>query len=208
MTKSDAQASPARRGYSRSKDTRAKILEAALVEASEVGFHKTSLARIAMRAGVAIGNLNYHFGSKRELMRELMGTLMTELIERLQGAGPAGAGHFFEREEAGMRVYLEYLRDKPAYVQLADEIKLHEPELYRAGMRAWLDAYGRRIRESVERGELRPMDEAEQRALAHFLLGTRQHLHLMIESPEGDPYPGDDAVIAAYLKLVRQGLSA
>ncbi|MDD9934734.1 MAG: hypothetical protein OXT09_14090 [Myxococcales bacterium] len=65
-----------------------------------------------------------------------------------------------------------------------------------------LCSHRRRIRESVERGELRPMDEAEQRALAHFLLGARQHLLLMLESPEGAPYPGDDAVIAAYLKLV------
>ena len=56
-------------GYAKSRDTRARILAAALAEASDAGFHKTSVARIAARAGVAIGNLNYHFGSLRELRR-------------------------------------------------------------------------------------------------------------------------------------------
>ena len=54
-----------RAAYAKSADTRARILAAALAEASESGFHKTSVARIAARAGVAVGNLHYHFGSKR-----------------------------------------------------------------------------------------------------------------------------------------------
>ena len=60
-----------RAGYKRSSETRARILEAALAEACEVGFQKTSVARVAARAGVAVGVLNYHFGSKEALIQEV-----------------------------------------------------------------------------------------------------------------------------------------
>ena len=67
----DPSAAPTGRApYAKSRDTRARILAAALAEASDSGFHKTSVARIAARAGVAVGNLHYHFGSRRELLRE------------------------------------------------------------------------------------------------------------------------------------------
>ena len=59
-----------RTGYAKSAETRARILAAAIAEASEAGIHETSLAAIAERAGVAIGSLNYPFGSREELLRE------------------------------------------------------------------------------------------------------------------------------------------
>ena len=35
---------------------------------------------------MAIGNLNYHFGSRRDLLRELMGSLVADLMKRLHAA--------------------------------------------------------------------------------------------------------------------------
>ena len=195
-----------RTSYARSRDTRARILAAALAEASESGLHKTSLARIAERAGVAIGNLHYHFGSKRELLRELMGSLVSDLLSRLHVADPDESADYFERERAGLRVYLEYLRENPAYVRLADEVKLHEPELYSLAVANWVELFVTRMRIDIERGILRPMDESEIAVQAHFLLGTRHFLDQMMESVDGRPYPGDEAVIDAYLSLVRDGL--
>lgn len=199
-------ASSKRTSYARSQGTRARILAAALAEASEAGFHKTSVARIAARAGVAIGNLHYHFGSKRELLRELMGSLVSDLLSRLHVADPDESADYFERERAGLRVYLEYLRENPAYVRLADEVKLHEPELYRLAVAGWVELFVTRMRIDIERGILRPMDDSEIAIQAHFLLGTRHFLDQMMESVDGRPYPGDEAVVDAYLSLVRDGL--
>ncbi len=195
-----------RTSYARSRDTRARILAAALAEASESGFHKTSVARIAERAGVAIGNLHYHFGSKRGLLRELMGSLVADLLSRLHIANPDDRADFFDRERAGLLVYLEYLRANPAYVRLADEVKLHDPELYQRAVAGWVEAFVTHIRADVARGVLRPMDEGEIALQAHFLLGTRHFLDQMMESVDGRPYPGDEAVVDAYLDLVRDGL--
>jgi AcrR family transcriptional regulator len=200
-------AAPSRRvRYARSHDTRARILEAALAEASDTGFHKTSVARIAARAGVAVGNLHYHFGSRRELLRELMGSLVADLLSRLHVANPPESADFFDRERAGLLVYLEYLRANPAYARLADEVKLHEPELYRRAVAGWVEHYVEQLRVGVQRGTLRPMEDAEIAAQAHFLLGARHFLDQMMESVDGRPYPGDEAVVDAYLALVRDGL--
>lgn len=192
-----------RAGYAKSRDTRARILAAALAEASDSGFHKTSVARIAARAGVAVSNLNYHFGSRRELLRELMRSLVGDLMSRLEVADPDDGADFFDRQRAGLLAYLDYLRANPAHVRLADEIKLHEPALYQRSIAGWVERVSAMIRLGIERGTLRPMDDAEIAAQAHFLLGARHFLEQMIESADG---PGDEAAVDAYLALVRDGL--
>lgn len=190
-------------GYAKSRETRARILAAALAEASQSGFHRTSVARIAARAGVAVGNLHYHFGSRNELLRELMATLMADLMARLHAADADEGADFFERQRAGLLAYLDYLRANPAHVRLADEIKLHEPDLYRRAVAGWVERMVAKIRAGIEQGSLRPMDEAAMTAQAHFLLGARHFLEQMFESGGG---PGDEAVVDAYVALVRQGL--
>jgi AcrR family transcriptional regulator len=192
-------APPGRSGYAKSRDTRARILAAALAEASEAGFHKASVAGIAARAEVAVGNLHYHFGSRRELM----GSLVADLMARLHAADADDSADFFYRQRAALLVYLDYLRANPAYIRLADEIKLHEPELYRRAVADWVERMAARIRIGIQQGTLRPMDDAEIAAQAHFLLGARHFLEPMMESGDG---PRDEAVVDAYLSLVRDGL--
>jgi AcrR family transcriptional regulator len=200
------EAASGRAPYAKSRDTRARILAAALAEASESGFHKTSVARIATRAGVAVGNLHYHFGSREELLRELMGTLVADLLSRLHAADADDSADFFERQRAGLLAYLGYLRANPAHIRLADEIKLLEPELHRRALAGWVERVEARIQDGIEHGTLRPMDEAEVKAQAHFLLGARQFLEQMIENDDGSPRLGDEEVVDAYLALVRDGL--
>jgi AcrR family transcriptional regulator len=198
-----SEAPSGRAPYAKSHETRARILAAALAEASDSGFHKTSVARIAARAGVAVGNLHYHFGSRRALLRELMGSLVADLMSRLHSADPDDSADFFDRQRAGLLAYLDYLRENPAYVRLADEIKLHEPELHRRAVAGWVERMAAWIRVGIEQGTLRPMDDAEISAQAHFLLGARHFLEQMMESVDG---LGDEAVVDAYLALVRDGL--
>jgi AcrR family transcriptional regulator len=192
-----------RAGYAKSRDTRARILAAALAEASHAGFHKASVAGIAARAGVAVGNLHYHFGSRRGLLRELMGSLVADLMSRLHAADADDTADFFERQRVGLLTYLDYLRANPAYIRLADEIKLHEPALYQRAVAEWVERMAARIRAGIEQGALRPMDDAEIEAQARFLLGARHFLEQMTESDHG---PRDGAVVDAYLALVRDGL--
>jgi len=192
-------------GYAKSRDTRARILAAALAEASDSGFHKASVARIAARAGVAVGNLHYHFGSRARLLRELMGSLVSDLMARLHAVDADDGVDFFDRQRAGLLIYLDHLHAHPAYIRLLDEIKVHEPELYRRAIGEWVERMEARIRSGIENGILRPMTDAEIAAQAHFLLGAHHFLEQMMESADGPP---DEAVVDAYLALVRDGLGS
>lgn len=192
-------------GYAKSRDTRARILAAALEEASESGFHKTSVARIAARAGVAIGSLNYHFGSRAELIRELMRQLMSDYLARVQAAEAQSGSGYFSRERAVLLAYVAHVRRHPSHVRLADEIKLHEPELYRHGARLWVERMAGRIRAGIAEGALRPMGDAEIALKAHFLVGAR---HALEELAQSDESLSDEQVVDSYLELVRHGLGA
>jgi AcrR family transcriptional regulator len=192
-------------GYAKSRETRARILAAALAEAGERGFHRVSVAGIAARAETAIGSVNYHFGSRNELLRELMRTLMADLSERLAAATIADGGDFFEHHRAELLAYVDYLRANPAHVRLADEIKFQEPDLYRQGVTDWVAEITSRISAGISEGSLRPMDATEITTQAHFLLGARHFLEEMLH--HDDP-ARDIAVVDAYIGLVRDGLAS
>ena len=155
------------------------------------------------RAGVALGSLNYHFGSRADLLRELMTEQMADLMLRLHAADADEGVDFFERQRASLLAYLEHLRSHPAHLRLVDEIKLHAPELYRQGVADWVARMAARIRSGIDEGCLRPMDEPEIATQAHFLVGARHFIEQLQEVGDG---PSDDAVVDAYLGLVRDGL--
>ena len=194
-----------RRGYAKSVETRAQILEAALAEASERGLHKTSVSRIASRANAAVGSLHYHFGSRNQLLREMMRKLMADLFVRLAAADADDKGDFFGHHRAELLAYLQYLRANPAHIRLVDEIKFLEPELYRQGVAAWVDQIVARLRAGMTDGSVRAMDEDEVVAQAHFLLGARHFLEEMLEPDDRDR---DSVVVDAYIGLVRDGLGS
>jgi AcrR family transcriptional regulator len=190
-------------GYAKSRDTRDRILTAALEEAGESGFYKTSVAAIAARAGVAIGSLHYHFGSRAELLQELMQQLMDDYMARAQAAEAQSGSDYFSRERALLLSYVAHLRRHPSYVRLADEIKLHEPELYRQGNVHWVERMAERIRSGIAEGTLHPLGEPEIMLMAHFLVGARHALEALAQS---DERLDDEAVVDTYLEFVRNGL--
>ncbi len=197
---------PGKRGpYAKSSETRERILGAALEVSGEVGIHRASVAGIAERAGVAVGNLHYHFGSREDLLRELLETVQEKLLDEMRQA-IADTRDGLAMEEAALRTYLSFLRRNAAYVRLSEEARLLEPELYRESITTWLGLFREAIEAGIARGEIRAMDPTEIGVLAHLLLGARYFLDQMMEGVDGNPYPGDDAVVAAYLKLVRRGL--
>jgi AcrR family transcriptional regulator len=193
---SSASKAPRRGPYAKSSETRKRILTAALEVAEDVGFHNASVARIAECADVAVSNLHYHFGSREELLRELMRWLGRQLIADVREAGRT-SGDYFAREEARFRAFLAYQHRNPAYTRLWEEIRLHHPALYAESNRRSLSGFR----------ELRPMDDDEIAVQAHFLMGARYFVDQMIAGANGRPYPGDAAVVSAYMNLVRGGLA-
>lgn len=77
-------------------DTRLRILEAAEQLFSEAGFAATSVREIAARAEANLAAVNYHFGSKDELVREVFarrfGPLNQARVEMLTAAELVAGG--------------------------------------------------------------------------------------------------------------------
>lgn len=70
----------------RNMSTKNKILDAAEVLFSDKGFNGTSLREITSQAEVNLAAVNYHFGSKKELIKAVMSRYMNELSPRLESA--------------------------------------------------------------------------------------------------------------------------
>lgn len=70
-----------------SVNTKDKILNAAELLFSELGFDNTSLRSITSKADVNLASVNYHFGSKKELIQAVLdrylGVLMPEVDKRI-----------------------------------------------------------------------------------------------------------------------------
>lgn len=64
-------------------DTQIKIVEAAEIEFAEMGYGGASIREITKRAGVNIAAINYHFGSKEVLFKEMV-RYRIEPINRLR----------------------------------------------------------------------------------------------------------------------------
>jgi len=201
--KTDDSIQPEPRGkYARSEATRERILAAALEECAQVGIHKASMANIAARAEVAVGILNYHFGSRKRMLHELMSTQVQNFWSSMS-LPRAGRG-FFELEAAMLRVYLEFLHANPNYVQLAEEIRQYEPELYQQGTGMQLEYVIKRLETGIERGELPTMVNDEIRTRAYLILGAYTFLDRLVED---DNYPGDEFVITIVMDMLRNGLT-
>lgn len=67
-------------------DTADRILDAAEVLFAERGFAETSLRTITSTAGVNLAAVNYHFGSKKELIQAVFERFLTPFTECLETA--------------------------------------------------------------------------------------------------------------------------
>ncbi len=66
--------------------TKNKILDSAELLFADKGFNNTSLREITSQAEVNLAAVNYHFGSKKELIKAVMSRYMEELSPRLEAA--------------------------------------------------------------------------------------------------------------------------
>lgn len=108
----------------RQKDSRGRVLRAALDEFAEKGFHSTTIDSIAERAGMAKGTVYTHFRTKEELFNALKDDKMAELLElaRIEVAEETdvllilervirGYLAFFEKNSAFFKVIIQEQKD-------------------------------------------------------------------------------------------------
>lgn len=113
--------SPYVRALRTMKDTRKIILEAATGAFAELGYAGASVREICGRVGAAPNAINYHFGSKAELYREIVEGFASEQIElavRLLSTPPRSA------EDFSIRVELFFTEVLTCYLDNRDTIRI------------------------------------------------------------------------------------
>ncbi|MBW2282462.1 MAG: TetR/AcrR family transcriptional regulator, partial [Deltaproteobacteria bacterium] len=120
------------RSGSGTPDTRERILEAALQAFAEKGFDGASTREIAGRAGVPLGLIQYHFGSKQKLWQAAVDRAFGEINRGLDGSMPQALDEESEvaRMRAGIRAHVHYTALHPEFSRLMhDEGKRRGPRM-------------------------------------------------------------------------------
>lgn len=103
------------------RDTRKRILGAATAAFAELGYTAASVREICGRIGASPNAINYHFGSKEELYREIVegfASEQLELVTRMLSARPRSAEDFAVRLEL---FFTELLR---SYLENRDTVRI------------------------------------------------------------------------------------
>lgn len=162
--------------------TKDRILDAAEALFMEQGFSATSLRTITARAGVNLASVNYHFGSKEELIKAVfsrrLGPLNRERIaaldelERAAGAEPVAPERILEAFLwASLRLSRDPIRGGAVFLRLlgqaftepAEYMRNFLPEQYAEVVRRYKAAFARALPQV-------PEDELVWRL--HFLFGA------------------------------------
>ena len=103
----------ARNGAVHDNETRSRVLKAAARLFAERGFNHVSIRDICKEAGSNVASVNYHFGDKLGLYRELIGAVAEEMNDAKNSAFEAGAGRPPEEQlRAYIRGFLHQLLDQ------------------------------------------------------------------------------------------------
>ena len=132
-----------------SADTYERILEAALRTFAEKGFDGATTRAIVARAGVPLGLLQYHFGSKQKLWQAAVDRAFGEINLGLDdgATGPLDADEEVTRARAGIRAHVQFVARHPEFVRLMhDEGKRRGPR-----MRWLVDRHVKPMFERLER---------------------------------------------------------
>jgi len=129
-------------GSSEPRDTRERIMATAELLFAADGFDASSLRRITLEAGVNLAAVNYHFGSKDELLREILERRIVPLNERrlamLQDFREKSAGLPLTIEKI-FEAFLVPLFQKappafgtdPVFIKMLGRVISERPELFR-----------------------------------------------------------------------------
>jgi TetR/AcrR family transcriptional regulator len=143
-------------------DKQERVLDAALAEFADQGYHQASLNRVVARAGIAKGSLYQYFPNKEgifayifqyalKLVRRTLKTVKDETLEE----------NFFVRLEKSLLAGVAFSREHPRIFNLYLKIQFdkHVPfreEFLAAVRRHATEYFASLVRRAQARGELRP----------------------------------------------------
>lgn len=186
----------------RGRETRERILNAAIHVFSEKGYHDASVSDVAHRAGVAVGTVYVHFENKNDLYKCML-ERCNEIIQRRLATAAATGKTPREAAEAGMREWLHLNRNYGWGYRLLLEALFVDERLFEnfyeslsRAQRGWLE----RARQA---GTLR--DDIDSDVLSWMLLGAATFLGLK-QNLEKEPTDDLEQAAASYIQIVAENI--
>lgn len=180
--------------------TRRALLDAAVAEFSDKGFHGGSITGITQRAGVALGSFYTYFDSKDAIFRALVRD-MSDQVKAHVAPALAGAPGQIEAERRAMQAFLEFAQSRKEIYRIIDEAEFADPESWRLHYASTAERIRARLEAAAARGEVRP-DVGEIHAWA--IMGMNVFLGLRF-AVWADNTPLDE-VAATAGRLLAEGL--
>jgi AcrR family transcriptional regulator len=185
----------------RGRRTLRSILDAAAIEFGTRGFHDTSIVAITQRAGVALGSFYTYFDSKEALFRALVRDMSAQ-VGVVGATAIANAKDILDGERAVLASFTAFAREHRELYRIIDEAEFVDPASYRAHYENAAARIGARLRDGVERGELR-LDIGEVEAWAIMGMNVFLGLRYGVMTDDADL----NAVADAANALLRRGLA-
>jgi len=185
----------------RGRRTLRALLDAAADEFGEKGFHDAAIAKIAERAGIAIGSFYTYFDSKEAIFRALVRDMSRQVKEHVV-PNILRAPDRLSGERAGIEAFLDFVRHHKALYTIIDQARFVAADAHRDHYQGIADGYRASLDQAVARGEIRPGDN-EVRAWA--IMGMNVFLGLRYGVWSDDGEAGEIARAAG--DLVTSGLS-
>lgn len=142
----------------RGRKTLRLILDAAAIEFGERGYHDAAIARIAQRAGVAIGSFYTYFPAKEAVFRALVADMSAQVrahvVPHILAAPDRLAG-----ERAGIAAYLAFVRTHKALYRIIDESAFVAEDAYRRHYSDVAQGYADSLAQAFGRGEVAAGDQ-------------------------------------------------
>lgn len=186
----------------RGRRTLRALLDAAAEEFGEKGYHDAAIARIAQRAGVAIGSFYTYFDSKEAVFRGLVSDMSLQVRETVAPVILAAPDRL-AGERAGIAAFIVFVRQHKALYRIIDESAFVAEDAYRKHYNDIADGYAASLTQAFGRGEL---SEGDMTVRAWAIMGMNVFLGLRFGVWDDTSDPAEIAATAA--SLIGNGLRA
>ena len=185
--------------------TKQKLFEAATKMVGKYGYAEASVARITEAAGVAQGTFYNHFGTRQELLDQLLPKIGIDMVRFIRDR--TSTGHAARQEIERFAAFFDFIRAVPEFLRILNEAEFFAPAGYQKHLDNVATAYVRILQRAREAGAIVDYSDEEFEAIVHMLMGARGYLSLRYSyAKDGGVVDVPQHVKTAYEKLITRGL--
>jgi AcrR family transcriptional regulator len=184
--------------------TKTNLFDAAVKVVGEIGYRDASVTDITTRADIAQGTFYNYFGSKQDILDQLLPELGESLLEFL--GTQVGESTFLDREEKSIRAYFQFIKDRPEFYRILTEAQVYSPQSFTRHTENLIRNYENSLKKTKENGFLADYSPDEFEAIAAILLGARVYLMSQFCFKKSKVRAIPEHVVDTFMKVITFGL--